>query len=172
MKIPVGKNDVIHMLSKFNGQYSGFGINHEKRKFRANLTIRSVINKSGVYFHYSAFGEGGDLLHKPANLYSSDTMFYNEEYAMIAYDNENKIKMWNLSSNIGTMVKFHLKSTRHLAKNKDIIIFGNGEAEDNSTFREEITIELWENGDVSYTYAWGEIKGLFISRSSVRMKRK
>jgi hypothetical protein len=91
---------------------------------------------------------------------------------MICNDSNNELSLWTLNNNIGTMVKFDLRRYKQFTQRRHLYIFGFGNPEDNSVFREEIAIELHEDGDISYNYSWGEAGGLFLSRSTVKMKKQ
>ncbi len=90
---------------------------------------------------------------------------------MICNDSENKLTLWTLNNNIGTMARFDLRRFRQVSPKHCLFIFGFGDPDDNNVFREEITIELWDEGDLSYNYSWGEAGGHFLSRSTVKMKK-
>lgn len=130
-----------------------------------------MVNHKGVSFRYKAIGMAGTEFNKDTVLYNEETVLYNEEYTIICYDHENKLALWTLNNNIGTMVRFDLRRYRQVSPKHILFIFGYGDPEDNNIFREEITIELWDNDDLSYNYSWGEAGGHFLSRSSVRMKK-
>lgn len=165
------KNEPLNILIKYAGKYMGNGVNHENKEFRGNLEMESVVNNKGISIRYKAIGNEGIDFNKETTLYGSDTILYNEECTVICYDSDNKLALWTLNNNINTMAKFELRRFRQVSSKHHIFIFGYGDTEDNTIFREEITIELWENGDISYNYSWGEAGGLFLSRSTVRMKK-
>lgn len=165
------KINLLEHLVKHDGRYEGIGSNHEDKEFKGMLEVRSVVNNKGVTFRYKAIGLAGTEFNDPKALYNEDTVLYNEEYTIICNDNENKIALWTLNNNIGTLVRFDLRRFRQVSPKHAIFIFGYGDPEDNNIFREEITIELWENKDLSYNYSWGEAGGLFLARFSVRMKK-
>jgi hypothetical protein len=48
-------------------------------------------------------------------------------------------------------------------------VFGCNDIKDRESFREEIAIELWDDGGIGYRYSWGLPGGEFEPRSSVRM---
>lgn len=171
MKVHEKENDVLSLLIKFEGSYRGFGINNENKKFRGKLTIKPIVGNKGVYIHYTAIGTEAVNLNKPTNLYTKETAVYNEEHITIARDHENNLKMWSLNSNLGTMIIFDFRGMKYIAKQKHVLIFGYGTIEDNTMFREEITIELWDSGEIGYNYSWAEPRGLLLSRASVTLKK-
>lgn len=164
------KSDLLKPLLIREGVYSGKGINHENKEFQGTLVLEQIVNNRGVSLKYKAVGTEGNELNSET-LYNKDTVLYNEEYTLICNNYRNEITLWTLNSGIGTMSHFDLRRYRHVSEDRFIYIFGFGDPEDNNVFREEITIELWENGDLSYNYSWGEAGGHFLSRSTIRMKK-
>jgi hypothetical protein len=165
------KINLLDILTKRDGYYMGTGVNHENKEFQGTLTLRSIVNKKGVSLKYKAIGIEGNEFNKDTTLYNHETILYNEEYTLICYDSENKLTLWTLNNNIGTMARFDLRRFRQVSTKHCLFIFGFGDPEDNNIFREEITIELWEDGDIGYNYSWGEAGGHFLSRSTIRMKK-
>ncbi len=167
----VKKVDYIEILRKRAGNYMGQGVNHEHKKFKGNLELRSIVNDKGLSIKYKAIGIEGIEFNNETTLYNEDTILYNEEHSVICSDSNNQLSLWTLNNNIGTMVKFELRRFRQVSSKRSLFIFGYGDPEDNTVFREEISLELWENGDLSYNYSWGENGGHFLSRSTIRMKK-
>lgn len=165
------KQDPLSILIKRTGLYRGSGVNHDNKEFQAELEMKNVVDNKGISIKYKAVGTEGVEFNKETTLYNIDTILYNEECTLICYDSDNKLSLWTLNNNIGNMARFDLRRQRSVSSKHHIFIFGFGEIEDETVFREEITIELWENGDLSYNYSWGESGGLFLSRSTVRMKK-
>lgn len=149
----------------------GIGVNHENKKFKGDLEIKPLMGNLGVLIRYKAVGTEGFEFNDERTLYNKDTILYNEEITIICRDSNNEVSLWTLNSNIGTMHKFDLRRFRFINKNRNVIIFGFGGKLEEEVLREEITIETWENGDISYNYSWGDAEGVFISRSTVRMKK-
>ncbi len=165
------KEDLIKVLVKCQGTYLGRGTNHENKEFQGTLVLKPIVNNRGVSMKYKAVGVDGDEFNKETTLYNKDTVLYNEEYTIVCYDSQNELSLWTLNNNIGTMARFDLRRYRQISGKRSLFIFGFGDPEDNNVFREEISIESWENGDLSYNYSWGEAGGLFLSRSTIRMKK-
>lgn len=165
------KINLLDILTKRDGNYMGIGINHENKEFQGTLTLTSIVNNKGVSLRYKAIGIDGNEFNKDTNLYNHETILYNEEYTLICNDSENKLALWTLNNNIGTMARFDLRRFRQVSPKHCLFIFGFGDPDDNNVFREEITIELWDEGDLSYNYSWGEAGGHFLSRSTVKMKK-
>lgn len=165
------KHDHLEALLKREGTYIGTGTNHENKEFRGDMRMRGVVNSKGVGLRYKCVGTDGVEFNKDTMLYNKDTILYSEELTVICYDSDNKLCLYTLNSNISNMAKFDLRRFRQVSPEHQIYIFGFGDAEDKNIFREEITIELFENGDIGYNYSWGEAGGIFLSRSTIRMKK-
>lgn len=162
---------LLDILAKRTGHYMGIGINHENKEFKGDLELISIVNHKGLLIKYKAIGTSGIEFNRYESLYNLDTILYNEEHTIIAYDSANKLSLWTLSSNINTFVKFNLKRYKQIAPKRHLFIFGFGSQSDFKIYTEEIAMELWENGDISYNYTWGNPEGHFISRLTARMKK-
>lgn len=57
------------------------------------------------------------------------------------------------------------------ANAKASYVFGFNQPNDTNAFREEVAVDIWSNGEMSYTYSWGMPGGEFKERSGVRMTR-
>ena len=165
------KVTALETLIKSSGVYKGTGTNLEKQEFKGMLTITPIATRNGVYIEYAAVGTAGTEYNNDANLYSLDTMYFHEEHTIVAKDNKNHLCMWTLSNVHPTMSLFKLRRMRHIPDEKTIMIFGFGTVEESSVFREEISIEISENGELVYTYSWGESDGSYLSRHSARMNK-
>ncbi len=165
------KAEPLDILVNSAGFYTGFGVNHEDKQFRGLLEITPVVNNRGVNVKYRAVGTMGDEFEKDINLFSKDTILYNEEHTLIAYNNHNKLCLWTLNNNAPTVCLFKLRRFRRIPGNKTIMIFGFGDRGDDKIFREEISMEIWDAGNIAYNYFWGEPGGLFLSRSTVIMRK-
>ena len=171
MAVKTKKIDLLDILTTRDGHYMGIGVNHENKQFQGTLDLKTVVNKKGVSLKYKAVGVQGNEFNKDIMLYNHETILYNEEYTLLCNDSENKLTLWTLNNNVGTMVRFDLRRYRQVSPKHSLFIFGFGDPMDNNVFREEITLELWDDGDMSYNYSWGEAGGLFLSRSTCRMKK-
>jgi len=165
------KIEPLEILLSCKGIYTGLGVNHEDVQFRGLLEIIPVVNDKGVNIKYRAVGIHGNEFDDLDNLFSSETVLFNEEHTLIAYNNHNKLCLWTLNYNVPTVCVFKLRRFRRIPGNKTIFIFGFGERSDEKIFREEISIEIWDAGNIAYNYYWGEAGGHFLSRSTVIMRK-
>jgi hypothetical protein len=165
------KEDPLKILINSSGFYTGFGVNHEDKQFKGILEITPVVGNRGVYVKYRAVGMKEQGPAKDIELYNRDMQLFNEEHTLIAYNNDNKLCLWTLNSNVPTVCVFKLRRFRRIPNVKSIIIFGFGSKEDSEHFREEIAIEIWDAGNIGYNYYWGEAGGHFLARSTVIMRK-
>jgi hypothetical protein len=146
---------ILEVLKKSAGSYEGNGINHEGQPFRGKLTLRPILNGRGLSLQFSASGMDGTLYH--------------QEESTIAPSLDDKLTLWNFNTNTPGLLPHPLKRTQPRPGARQSFVFGFNAPEKKQSFREEIALELWENGDLSYTYSWGMPGGEFKERSGVRM---
>ena len=143
------RTNFIAILAERSVSYTGTGKNHDNKEFCGTLELGTIANNKGVSLEFRAVGTEGNEFNKDTNLYSRDTVLFSEESSIICYDSKNELALWSLNSNIGTMAKFHLRRFRQISGTRSLFIFGYGSPENNTIYREEISIELWENGELS-----------------------
>lgn len=142
-------------LSKYIGRYKGEGINHENQPFIGILSLDPVLNKKGFEIKFKAVGKDGTVYH--------------EEKSIVAPSIDEKLCLWNFNSNTPGLVPHALKSTEPRNGSQMTFVFGFNDINDKNAFREEVALDLWANGEVSYTYSWGLPGGEFKVRSGVKM---
>lgn len=144
-------------LNSRAGEYEGRGVNHEGQPFKGRLSLRPIVENKGVSLAFTAIGLEGAVYH--------------HEQSLISMNIAEKLCLWNLNTNIPGLLEHTYRREEPL--NEGIShVFGFGDPADKNSFREEIGIDLWKNGEISYRYLWGMPGGEFAPRSSVRMKRK
>lgn len=146
----------LHALLTRIGHYAGHGINHEDEPFHAELHLAALEVQPGVTIHYRAVGIDGTVYH--------------DERTWIARDDTGRLALWSIHTN-GAGVRKHVH--RHGAKVDGALltlVFGQGNPLDNTAYREEVAVDLWPDGELSYRYAWGLPGGDHRPRSSVRLR--
>ncbi len=143
--------NVIEVICKRSGVYSGSGVNHEGQDFEGELRLSEVVNGRGIQVEFIAKGVDGENYHK--------------ELSLIAIASDGKIKMWNLNSNKPTATEHRLMSS-----SDSTFVFRHGDLSDVQSFREEIHLELLGE-KVGYHYHWGLPGGEFKYRSGLEMER-
>jgi hypothetical protein len=165
------KEDPLKILINSAGFYTGYGVNHEDRQFKGLFEMTPVVENRGVHIKYRAVGLKEEGNEKEIGLFNRDMLLFNEEDTLIAHNNENKLCLWTLNSNVPTVCMFELRRFRRIPGEKSILIFGFGKRNDETIFREEITMEIWDAGNLAYNYYWGEPQGHFLSRSTIIMRK-
>ena len=147
---------VLESLSQRTGKYSGEGIYDFEEKFNGYLELTSIIDNYGIQIKYKMIGNGNQKYH--------------EENTLIALNGDNIVTLWTLNSDFHTNILFEIRDHKR-AGEKETIIFGFSEAGHDDKFREEIIIDLYDNGDLGYNYFWGLPNGEFLSRSNCVLKK-
>jgi hypothetical protein len=144
---------MIQKLSKLTGLYIGEGLNHEGQKFEAVFNISNT-HPSGLAFFYEARGNNGTVFHS--------------ENSLVGKSLSQNLSLWVLSSNHPAIIEHPLKKQETTDAGQKFI-FGFGNVEDRNSFREEIHLEVLENG-LRYTYHWGMPNQEFAERSGCFLK--
>jgi len=149
-------SSAIQALTARTGTYAGHGITYEDEPFHAELHVDALEAEPGVTLLYRAVG--------------IDSTVYHDERAWIALDQEGRLALWSIHTN-GAGIRIHRH--RHgvpVAGATHTFVFGVGRPLDERSYREEVAIDLWPKGDLTYRYAWGLPGGGHRPRSSVRLK--
>ncbi|MCB0422232.1 MAG: VOC family protein [Bdellovibrionales bacterium] len=144
-------------LRKYIGSYKGDGINHEQQPFSGYLCLSELFDSKGMELEFKAIGKDGTIYHA--------------EKSVIAPGIDENLYLWNLNTNSNGMIPHLLKSTQPRNGSQSTFLFGFNNIENQDAFREEIAIDLWSNGEISYSYSWGLPGGNFEERSGAKMKR-
>ncbi|RPI14599.1 MAG: hypothetical protein EHM58_16130 [Ignavibacteriae bacterium] len=139
------------------GVYYGKGIKDNSLEFSGQIDLHPIVNNDGVNIRYKAIDTDGEIV--------------SEEHTIISLNNENILTLWTLNSDFHTMLMFKFKNHKRIQDVKDIFIFGFDSPDSNNFSREEITIKLWDNGDLSYNYFWGSPNGEFLSCVNLNLSK-
>ena len=153
--------NLIQTLIDRQGTYEGRGINHEGQPFIGKFTLSPIVDGRGVAFQFIATGLDGSIYH--------------QEQSFIAFSMAENCSLWNLNSNMPGLVEHKYLKDEDVFGAEHSYVFGFGDPNNQSAFREEITIDLWPKSsafksEITYRYAWGMPGGKFEPRSSVRMQ--
>lgn len=143
-------------LSNACGLYKGQGLNHENQTFTGEFNLKSLLGGKGFSIRFTARGADGSIFHR--------------EESTIAPAMTEKLTLWNFNSNTPALIAHELRSTNLKPNCKACFIFGFNDVNDMNSFREEVALDIWNNGDVSYTYSWAMPGQEFKERSGVRMQ--
>ncbi len=150
--------ELLGLLEGVAGRYVGEGLNHEEQRFEGELEVEAVVGGRGVVLRYIASGPDGSLYHA--------------EHALIALDESGSLCLWPVMSELPAVLPHHLVSASEGASGRRTLVFRHGDPADEEVFREELTLDLWPNGDITYRHAWGLPLGVYRERSSARMSRR
>ena len=148
---------ILEKLCNKSGKYVGEGMTDHDKCFTGYLDIEPVINNDGVQLKFKTIDKDGTI--------------QNEEHTLIALNTENIISLWTLNNSFHTYIPFEFRDHKKINGDKEILIFCFGDVRKNKSFREEISLELYENGDIGYNYFWGFPSGEFLARSNSLMKK-
>ncbi len=137
------------------GHYVGAGINHTGDNFTGYFELSSLYNNS-VQIKFSAAGEKSQDYHK--------------ETSIISCDESERLCLWNVNSNVPGMLCHQFKSAESVDGSDVTLTFAYNDSKDTNKFREEISIDLWPCGNITYRYAWGMPGEEFKDRSSAKLK--
>lgn len=144
-------------LIKLQGEYRGTGINHERREFTGFFRLAPIVGGRGLSLEFRATGSDGTVFH--------------DEHSFIGPTFSESPALWVISNNHPAVIQHDLRRVEPLAAGGSTIVFGINDPQDKKTFREEISLDLYSNGDVGYRYFWGMPGGEFAERSGLRMVR-
>lgn len=147
---------VIEDLLARAGAYGGHGINNEDQPFHGELSLSSLPAGAGALLEYRATGIEGTEYHV--------------ERTWIAVDDSGDVGLWTVSSSTPHVARLRLRRSFPTDGTDRTLVFGTGDSDDATTFRCEITLELWPDGTLGYRYAWalpGDAQG---ARSEVRVR--
>jgi hypothetical protein len=132
--------------------FTGHGTNHEGEAFVGRMEIQALIGSSALMLHYSATGMDGKHLHGEATL--------------LGNSQDGKLCLWPVMEEL-PLVLPHPEVSRSISKDGELaVVFASGPHEMREIFREEITIQLHANGELTYAHSWGMPGGEFQARSS------
>lgn len=117
------------------GTYLGESTNHEQQPFVGRLQIENLLDGRGFGIMFTATGKDGKIYHK--------------ERSIIAPSIQGKLTLWNLNSNTPGLVPHELRKSEAKAGAQLSLVFGFNQPSDQSTFREEVSLDIWDKNSVS-----------------------
>jgi uncharacterized cupin superfamily protein len=147
--MPSNVKQTLDLLFSRAGTYLGEGTNHEGQKFTGTLKLHPSVAGKGLTLDFVAVGKDGIQYHR--------------EHSLVGLNPAESLSLWVLSTNHPGVVEHKLHAS------EGGLVFRCGDFVDQRSFREEIAIDFWDNGDLGYRYSWGLPGGEFQERSSVRM---
>lgn len=144
------------LLSEATGKYEGSGMNHEGQDFKGSFQMRSAFPGKLISLESSAVGSSGEVYH--------------EEVSWIGPDMAGTLMLY-VSSNNHPGVTPHAFDRLEEKDGAKHIVFRFGDVSNVQSFREEIAISIFSDGQLSHFYAWGLTGGEFKTRSGSKMRR-
>lgn len=135
-------------------RYSGRGLNHEGEAFTGTLVVEPLVGGRAVMLHYTARLDDGSIAH--------------EESTLLAPGPDGRLVLWPVMSEIDAVLP-HAEAHTAPVEAGSGLVFAFGRRDDDSAFREEITVALGAGGALTYAHAWGLPGGPFDDRSSCRL---
>ena len=144
---------IIDALSARSGTFTGRGINHEGEQFTGKMTILTAALGSAVTIEFFATGDDG-------------TVFHAETTTIAPTEPGGDPVLRSVGSNLGFALDHFLLGG---ASTSERWVFGAGDIDDESRFREQITLAVDPEGEgtLAYVHAWGLSGEGFAERSSV-----
>ncbi len=142
---------ILEALAAGPSEYLGSGINHEAERFVGTLQVQRLLGGIAVLLHYEARLNSGEVVHA--------------ESALLAPDMSGTLSLWPVMSELPGVLPH-----RAIVQSKAAATFSSGSREDSSSFREEITISISDDGSLTYAHAWGMPGGEFAERSSCSLR--
>lgn len=140
MSLP-GHPPVLDYLCSRCGRYQGDGANFEGHPFRAELEIRPVAGDSAIELRFRA-EDVEQAFHEELTLIGNDLL-------------QNRVALWTVSTNTPGILRHELVEDSSDDFRDRRLVFRLGDPQDESHFRQEITLDLMKDGALEYRYSWG-----------------
>lgn len=147
--------NLLQALAATKRVFRGEGLNHEKERFTGELRVEVLTAGAALLLRYRAVLHDGSTAH--------------EEATLLARGPDGRPTLWPVMSELEVVLPHPEVATSRTTQGGLRSVFASGPREDDTAFREEITIELHVDGEVTYAHAWGLPGGRFEDRSSCRM---
>lgn len=134
--------NIINQLIQLEGDYSGKGENHEGQEFNATFIVKPIVDGAGINIIYTAKDSKNTVLH--------------QENTIIAPNQSQSLSLWTLNSNVPFLYE-HTYSLDNIEPSGAVsnYSFRYNDPNDKNKFREEISLIIWSDSEVSYNYSWG-----------------
>ena len=149
--------NIVTELKKYIGEYSGEGINHEQQKFLAEFKLGKIVSGKGFELNFLAKGTDGSMFH--------------EEKSLLCSSLDETLTLWNFNNNCPGLVPHKLDSVKKTDGGLELK-FNYNDLSNQNLFREEVKLQLFDDGNMGYHYSWGMPEGEFKERSGLVMSKK
>lgn len=145
------------LLNEGLGSYQGSGTNHEGFSYIGRLTLKPALGNSLLQLTSSATSQTGEVYH--------------DEASWIGKDLAGKLTLYVSSTNHPGVTPHSFNRIDTGSEGEQKIIFRFGDLDNRNSFREEVTLAVYQDGRIRHHYAWGIPGGDFADRSGAMMKR-
>jgi len=142
---------ILEALASGPSVYVGSGTNHDAERFAGSLEVQPLLGGIAVLLHYEAKLSSGEVVHA--------------ESTLLAPDMNGTLSLWPVMSELPGVLPH-----RAIVQSNAAATFSSGSRGDSSSFREEITISISDDGSLTYAHAWGMPGGEFAERSSCTLR--
>jgi len=151
-------SEIVEQLLAVQGVYEGEGVNEEGEPFLGVLVLDPMLDGAGAIIQYIAAS-------------ADDDKVYHQEHSVVHRDSEGALGMWSFNSSSGLTVLRPIEADPAAVEGiAHSFLFGVGEIEDRSVFRERVRLDMHEDGCIGYCYSWGLPDGDFSQRSLVLLE--
>ncbi|TAG01407.1 MAG: hypothetical protein EAZ43_11520 [Betaproteobacteria bacterium] len=148
--------NLLNLLASGPTTFHGEGINHEQEKFTGALNVQPLEGGIAVLLSYTATLKTGAVVHS--------------ESTLLGVGADGKLCLWPVMSELPVVLPHTEVTSKTEPGRYTLAVFASGPRDDDTAFREEITIQINEEGSIVYSHAWGLPGGQFAERSSCTMK--
>ena len=146
--------DLIDRLCRGARVLQGEGVNHEAERFRAELHVEPLVDGRAMMLRYRATLEDGSLVH--------------EECTLLGLGPTGALCLWPVMAELPVVMPHEHRPA--LAPTPEAFVFSSGDRDDQTAFREEITIAFGPDRTLTYAHAWGLPGEAFGPRSSACLR--
>ena len=146
--------DLIDRLCREARILQGEGVNHEAERFHAELRVEPLVDGRAVMLRYRATLQDGSLVH--------------QECTLLGAGQSGALCLWPVMAELPVVIPHEHRPA--LASTPDAFVFSSGDRDDETAFREEITIAFGPDRTLTYAHAWGLPGEAFGTRSSACLR--
>jgi hypothetical protein len=147
--------NILGALAAGPKSFRGHGVNEENEAFAGELNVAVLEDGRAVMLGYTATLATGKIVHT--------------ESTLLAIGPNRKLCLWPVMSELPVVLPHEEIAAMAEPPFTVTAVFASGPRGDTSAFREEITVQLNQDGSLIYAHAWGLPGGAFRDRSSCSM---
>ena len=128
-------------LAAAEGTYEGDGMNHAEEKFRGELKMKPALDGAVIEIQFRAT-DAENAFHEERTWITEDLV-------------HGGLALWTVSTNTPGVLKLNLVEDTSDGSYSSRVVFRLGDRDDESRFREEISLSLRHDRGIEYVYSWG-----------------